>query len=300
MPSIPAFVIEEHHEALLVWNYAVIDGWIPETGNALLHADEHADMGCAHFRRPLRPLFRNFSELWKFTYEEVSIYEFIVAAIHQGILNRVCWLQPRPGPRNEQEICISSHESLGKVLRLTSGGATPGSDGVVASYQVQNVQGDFASAESLILDIDLDYFSCDQAENKVDRLEVSEQEYCSFKNDNYHFLRINQGSRVTACRENGKFYLYLKRYQDKAPCPLKVGKDAILARLELLSRYLKRNRIQPSLITVARSRISGYTPEDQSQYIEENLVRALSDLFEIDWKTLESIAPVNTDVSIAS
>ena len=257
----------------------------PETGNTLLHADEHADMGCAHFRRPLRPLFRNLPELWKFTYEEISIYEFIVAAIYQGILNRVCWLQPRPGPTRDQEICVSSHESLGKALRLSSGGAPPGSDGFVAAYQIQNVRNEFAPAESLILDIDLDYFSCDQAENKVERLEVTEQEYCSFRNDNYHFLRINQGNRVQARHENGRFFLYLKSYKDKAPCPLKVSTAAILGRLELLKRYLTRNSIKPALITVARSCISGYSRlRIRAQYLKRTCTRAFSDLFEIDWK----------------
>ena len=290
MTPIPAFVVEEHHEALLVWNYALIHGWIPESGNTLLHIDEHADMGCPHLTISIRPLLRDLPQLWNFTYREISIYEFIVTAIYQGIFNRVCWLQPRPCSRQEQQVSVSSYQSRGKALRLTSGFCDPDSDGVAARYEVQDIHYEFAPSDSVVLDIDLDYFSCDQAENQVERLEVGETEYRSFQDNHYHFLRINQGNRVQARREGSRYFLYLKSYQDKAPCPLKVSEQVILARLELFRRYLERNKVTPRLINIARSRISGYTPQDQWQFIEENLIRCLSNIFDLDVQSFESIA----------
>jgi hypothetical protein len=42
---IPIFIMEEHHEAFIVWNYAMRAGWIPVKENCLFHVDTHADMG---------------------------------------------------------------------------------------------------------------------------------------------------------------------------------------------------------------------------------------------------------------
>lgn len=44
MNKIPFYIIEEHHEAFLIWHYAIIKGLINKNRNTLLHIDEHSDM----------------------------------------------------------------------------------------------------------------------------------------------------------------------------------------------------------------------------------------------------------------
>ena len=46
---IKTFIIEEHHEAYIVWNYAIQQGLIPATGNTLFHVVEHSDVGTPQF-----------------------------------------------------------------------------------------------------------------------------------------------------------------------------------------------------------------------------------------------------------
>jgi len=47
--NIKTFIIEEHHEAFFVWNYAVLNNLLPAKGNNLFHIDEHSDMGTPRF-----------------------------------------------------------------------------------------------------------------------------------------------------------------------------------------------------------------------------------------------------------
>jgi hypothetical protein len=289
--SIPTFLIEEHHEAFAVWNYATANGLIPGSKNTLLHVDEHADMGAPRLTRRLDSIAGDLHRVWDFTYHEISIYEFIVTAVYQGLFDRVTWLKPGVLLRQRQNVSVCSYLNNGKVLRLNPGLATPGTDGRSAVYEVQTLRDSFSPATSLVLDIDLDYFSCDQAENQTERLEVSEAEYHSFLENRYHFLRINQGNRVQARREGDSFFLYLKCYDEAAPCPLKVPVETIVSRIDDFIAYLQRDSIQPRIIDIARSRMSGYTPLDQWEFIERRLIEGLGRIYDLDVRHLAGIAP---------
>ncbi len=60
MRSIPTFIVEEHHEAFLIWKYAIQNNLIPAKGNHLFHVDEHSDMSNLHnFRLLLTTLNGN-------------------------------------------------------------------------------------------------------------------------------------------------------------------------------------------------------------------------------------------------
>ncbi len=41
---IPLYIIEEHHEAFFIWNYAIMKNIIADRKHTLLHVDEHDDM----------------------------------------------------------------------------------------------------------------------------------------------------------------------------------------------------------------------------------------------------------------
>jgi hypothetical protein len=288
---IPIVTVEEHHEAFLVWNHALLAGTIPAAKNTLLHVDEHADMGLPHLRVPLRAIRGDLRAIQRFTYSEISIYEFITTAVYQGLFDRLYWLQRATPHRQMQQIAVSSHAGQGLALRLSAGPAAPDSDGESAVYFVQTLEHGFAPGASTVLDIDLDYFSCDQAERQVQRLEVTAAEFQSLRENPYHFLRINQGNRVQARCEHGRYFLYLKEYQDDAPCPLRMPAELIRRRIEDLRDYLERHTVSPRLITVARSRLSGYTPADQWRFIETNLLEMLARIYDLEYHSLADIAP---------
>jgi hypothetical protein len=48
--TVPLYILEEHHEAFLIWNYARQKGIIPEINNSLFHFDSHSDMGIPFLR----------------------------------------------------------------------------------------------------------------------------------------------------------------------------------------------------------------------------------------------------------
>ena len=53
--------------------------------------------------------------------------------------------------------------------------------------------------------------------------------------------------------------------------------------------FLKDKQVNPQIIDIARSRFSGYTPHDQWQFIENNLIERLSALYDLDIKTVDQV-----------
>ena len=92
MDKVPLYIIEEHHEAFLIWNHAVTEKLIKPSKNILLHLDEHSDMGAPVFLTSMKSLRKNVKDLHTFTYNELKIENFIVAAVFKRIFNKIYWL----------------------------------------------------------------------------------------------------------------------------------------------------------------------------------------------------------------
>ena len=58
-------------------------------------------------------------------------------------------------------------------------------------------------------------------------------------------------------------------------------KGKIDRRVDAFFDFLRQNKISPSIITLARSRFSGYTPENDWEYIEKILLSKLNDVYDI-------------------
>ena len=165
--DIPVFIVEEHHEAFIVWNYAVREGWIPEKGNCLFHVDFHSDMGTPRFNKSLREINSDAVELRKFTYKELNIATFIVPACYLGIFNQVFWIKPKNDKPSytQQERYVRSYNQSGK--RLISGKVQdlPKDKDIIDperktfDYFLSTVE-QLPCNKEVVLDIDLDYFSC--------------------------------------------------------------------------------------------------------------------------------------------
>ncbi|PKK89478.1 MAG: hypothetical protein CVV64_13765 [Candidatus Wallbacteria bacterium HGW-Wallbacteria-1] len=95
---VPLYIIEEHHEAFILWHHAMELGLMPTGGNMLLHIDAHADLDPPVIRSTLAPRPESLSMVAEFTYRELGISTFVLPAIHRGIFNRYCWIhQPVSG-----------------------------------------------------------------------------------------------------------------------------------------------------------------------------------------------------------
>jgi hypothetical protein len=295
---IPVYLLEEHHEAFPVWHAAVRDGVLPARGNTLLHFDEHADIGSPRLHEPLPRLGEDVREVWRFTYEQLSCFEFIVPAVFLGMFDQLYWIQHRPPERSDQVVIVQATGPAARSFELRSWPVTgPGTTsplfpvpgGGWTRYRHQTIAEPFEAGDSVVLDVDLDYFSCEDAVNLVQRLEVSREEFDAFQKNPYHFLKISQGSRIRMREEGGRCFVYLRHYAEPMPTPLRADAEEIGRRVDALVAYLERHAVKPRLVNFARSRFSGYTPADQWQLIERLLLDGLERLYALDVRVLEEI-----------
>jgi hypothetical protein len=287
--SIPTFIIEEHHEAFIAWNYGILKGLIPATGNKLFHVDEHSDMGAPRFNRSIHELNGDITEIMDFSYNELNIAGFILPSVYKNIFEKVYWIKQTHKNKVKKIInkYVRSYNKEGKYL-LTS------NLNELKSIPVDDDRKDFEYIlcteqfldyqEDVVLDIDLDYFSCIEHPQYLGslKIEISEDEFLSFKSNKYHPLRFYGIGKIEVKEANKKFYLLLNNYDEVYPSKLQVDTKSIESRIKSFISHLEDKNITPRLIDICRSRFSGFTPNDQWEIIESMLIENLKSIYTID------------------
>ena len=300
MKKIPLFIFEEHHEAFFVWNYSILNQIIQSSNNVLLHIDEHSDMAFPVLNKSLKLINNNnLKLLHDFTYSELNIASFIIPAIYQGIFNQVYWLyQSNTEGRKARKIHLYSPNDEGKVLKIEKKVVTENIAFDTSKYRMFNfepitTQCQFMEKQSFVLDIDLDYFSCNPTSCYLSgKLEVTKEEYNLYNNDKYHFLNLmcGTGSSVQSKLENGKYYLvFTSQDIEASPRKLKVSDEEIITRIDILIEFLIKNNLNIQMIDICRSRFSGFTPNDQWEFIEQKLIEKLSTLYDLEINHIRDI-----------
>ena len=295
-------VVEEHHEAFIVWHWAKNQGLIPSRDNYLLHIDEHADMFPPRLRQSLKELSDDFAEVVAFTYRELTVASFIIPAVYQGLINQIYWAkQKHKGvKKKERAELVHSCNSEGKFMarepynNVFQGLMSTAKDGkLLKSYL--GAEEDMPEQQEVLLDIDLDYFSAIEFPHEYQsrRIEITREEYERFIGDKYHFMRLT-GPRCEAREIEGQFYYEINATDEIYPSRLKIDEDLIAARVQELIDSLKAKDIRPQLISVCRSKLSGYTPADQCEFIEELLMNGLSHIYDMDICHVEDILAEST------
>ena len=101
MKKTPLFIVEEHHEAFFVWNYCINKELIQPSQNCLLHVDFHSDFNIPKLTSSIDTLNGSLQRIFDFTYNELSISDFIIAAVYQEIFNQVIWIDQIKNVQNE-------------------------------------------------------------------------------------------------------------------------------------------------------------------------------------------------------
>ncbi|WP_160713127.1 UPF0489 family protein [Chitinophaga solisilvae] len=285
--NIPVYILEEHHEAFLAWMLAAKSGIIPDKEHVLYHFDDHSDMSVPKLNKPLQETESwSYEEIRDFTYTELDIASFILAAGFTGFIRHVSWIQTDMSRTGTSDMYITSYNNnhkniLAGPLNKASAPLLQSAWQQLTYERTQPALFHPEKTADILLDIDLDYFSCEtnpETRNEV-ILEVTPEQYEEFLQQQYHPLKFAV-HRAEAMTANGRYYLVVNYYNTMLPSPRKVTPEKIAARMDEFIALLHHKNIRPALITICRSRYSGYTPEDQWELIEALLLKGLNTLYQ--------------------
>jgi len=291
---IPSVVVEEHHEAFYVWQYAVQNAWTAPSGNTLLHVDSHADISSPRLRRSLGSL-ADLTDFYHFTYSELDIGNFILPAVYLGVFDRILWLkyQHSASASGSRQLAICARNEHGSEFLTAKSSEFPDEMSpadlrrfeyryVMASHEAQ-------PAEHLVLDIDMDYFCCNDFPVLANReVEITAASYEEFHRNRYHFLRISPGAKVSAVKREGSYWLIYEDLPGRSHGPF--SEISIQERIREFVNYLS-GYSSPELIVLCRSVHSGYLPREMHSFVETNLIAALEEQYDLDKMFIDDIVP---------
>ena len=252
-------------------------------------------MEVPRFNLSINDLNKKFNSITKFTYSELNIDNFIVPAVYKKIIGNVYWIRTKHLHLKKKSVrlFVRSFNKGGKCLIKGEIKQYKNDDLVIFrdktdlkefNYYLRTIE-QIPSNKKVILDIDLDYFSCSGNPYELEPIyvEITKDEYEDYINNKYHRLNyINLGKRIDAIKLNKKYFYLLNKFNEIYPSKKKVDKQIINQRIEELITNLKKKHITPVLIDICRSRYSGFTPKEQWKYIEKKLIRGLKSIYNIE------------------
>lgn len=288
--SIPLYRMEEHNEAYYYWNMFIEKGHIGKSGNYLLHVDHHDDMESGGYDWDFTCPDISPKEVQELAYGRLGIADFIVPAVYQGIFSDVHIVKNlvrRPVVQEEQFIkCTGGCElTRGKVFPFLHASWRGKADSPYRFFTWR--EGCFEPItieKDIVLDIDLDYFCWDDSLKSVPpkRIEITAQAYEEFVRNPYHPFRILPKRLLRGEEDAGRYYLVYEEHIPKKEPP---ARERILKRVDKLLSWFAECRIKPKVIDICRSRYSGYLPAGAYPWLEEELLRRLRSMMDIDMKS---------------
>lgn len=286
--NINTFIIEEHHEAFFIWMYAY-QKQIIGFDNDLLHFDDHSDMSPPRLNTALTfDNLKTINKVKEFTYSELGISSFILPAVYINIVKNIFWFKIDRKPQETFDMFLKSYQDDYRYLITGKKEALlPQQISKTTKFyeyhklSLKATDKDFTS-NRVLLDIDLDFFSCidNPYHEKEVIIEITADEYNSFISNKYNYLKFITNN-IEAVNNNGSYFYIINNHRFIYPSPRQVSEKEILTRIEDFKNYLITKNITPNLITICRSRFSGFTPENQWQFIENAVRKVLSDVYNI-------------------
>ncbi len=287
---IPTYLFDEHNEAYYFWHRAHHEGYFNKALD-IFHVDAHNDM--AKLQKLQNSLYWKeaddddyLARYHKIAYREMSIANFIIPAVLNNLVRNIYFIYPgwRKFARKQTRTNVATAFGEGNVLK--HGINVPDSEKTKLEFtypdlteygyvmtDVERIPGN----RNVILDIDLDYFACtDSITNRMSfELLITADQYQNrekFIDENpalrYSSLEIGFEKRAEAFVATVQF----KKLDDKEHLPTE---SEIKREVDKLCQTLVDKSIQPAVITICRSCISGYCPPDYFQMIEDYVLQKL-------------------------
>lgn len=166
--KIPVFIVENHNEVLEFLLKCLAGRYVPFENNQLLHFDSHPDL-CFPRSMPANYVFDKHLFL-----ESVSIENWIAPTMFAGHINKMIWLRPDWAtqiPNGTHEFLVGSYDNRihtnSTLDYFLTDGCYQTKEEMVETKEVtlhvaqieDNISELLDDDKTLILDIDLDYFS---------------------------------------------------------------------------------------------------------------------------------------------
>jgi len=313
--SIPVVIVEEHNQAFYAWWWAKEMGYFDGSAT-LFHFDAHQDMSMPYLDVSVYNAMKYRSReercRWvkNFVDEHLDIGAFIIPAICAGLIQNIYFLRPDWDNHTQRVKWRKYHRIIGTrggegcefiggtlnrslVPPMISWDILPGDyacsdidsirkdlhgvlpDAVEYLY-VETALDYLPKKKKIIIDIDLDYFSCmrSPAIREPIEIEITEKYYQKHKESQYYPLRY-AGFRPQFHKRGEHYFLLLEpfRYTVEDKLNTEIGIKKLVDRV---IRSIEKLDCLPYLLTICRSRISGYTHVDQVDFIQATLLEGLS------------------------
>lgn len=303
--GIPVYVMEEHSEAFYCWNYMVAVGEIAPTGNHLFHLDSHSDFDAGYYNFNLNQLPFPLEKVIKLvSSNDVGIGDFIAPSIYQGIFDSVFFVSLDQDSAHER---TAVKDSFVECVRGTELGIfdEPDETKKKALFDTINEsKGDIRhftyfeggleaflqtalTNDTVVLDVDLDAFCADNLLSTagVVHIEVTKEYYDDFLNNTFHPLRLMaKANSFSAIEKNGRYYIRINGNIGTNQLPQRPVRGAIEKKLDCFFDFLKTTQLKVVAVDICRSRFSGYLPRTIFPWIENEFLKRLSALYDIDIK----------------
>ncbi|MBN2399940.1 MAG: UPF0489 family protein [Candidatus Aminicenantes bacterium] len=293
--SINLYRINEHNEAFFYWQKSRLEGIIDENSD-IFHIDAHDDMARPRlFRNSLYPSPGTdpLDHYERFAREELTIANFIFPAVLGGVVGNVYFFYPewRNFKPRRATIRIASAFGEGRIIKypgpIASDARTKTVDKALPDMKAFTYTalpvGRMPRKKKVILDIDLDYFACrDSVQNNWHyRLDITPDQYrhadTFLKNATLPFSGLEFTFKLEG--ETPVAVISFRKVSENAHLPTH---EEIIGAIDLLTRTLVERAVRPAVITVCRSRFSGYCPAEYIKFIEDALLKNLAAIYPLN------------------
>lgn len=292
--KIPTYIADEHNLAFYFWHKAKADGYLEEAID-LFHVDAHPDMMFPQtLKNSLYCSKKHKNDYLKY-YRNIAknclhIGNFILPAVLNDIIKNVYYIYPDwkldfKFKRSQAAICSMFGE--GKQLRCSLNTKEDYFDNIKKALKVfpdlKHFNYYHTPLEKIpknrksILDIDLDFFAC--KDYFYYDLEVNKSQF-SKREKLLKDPTIIVGSIKFKFRKKGsKYFVRVSHERAKTPTHIPTKKE-IKDKINKFKKHLTIKRVRPAVITISRSK-SGYCPKERCKFIENELLEALRQLYDI-------------------